>query len=316
MKNRIVVFYHDDHDGIAGAAVIKYYIEKFMYKCLDYDRPIFVKCDYGNNHIKNLYKKYITLDNDDYYTVFIVDLSFTIDTVHILEELSNNVNVNLTWIDHHDSSINLINTYIHGKDIHYRTISKNHCGAYLAFEILLFNTDIEKSTHAIQALEYIDQYDRWDFDDTNNAKYFHLGLETELSNSISDIGKICKMEEILFKELVDLNDIIKNGKAIYCYLMNSYEFYRNKFGYESMIEGIRCYVINNKTNSWIFGDEIFNKYLICAVFAYDGEYYEYTLYSSNLNIDCLKIAEKFGGGGHKGAAGFRSKELVLKKIEE
>ena len=70
-----------------------------------------------------------------------------------------------------------------------------------------------------------------------------------------------------------------------------------------------------KSNSLIFGEDIYNTYPICVVFAYDGEYYEYTLYSSDKNVDCSKIAEKFGGGGHKGAAGFRSKELVLKRVE-
>lgn len=33
------------------------------------------------------------------------------------------------------------------------------------------------------------------------------------------------------------------------------------------------------------------------------------------NIDCSKIAEKYGGGGHKGAAGFNSDKLLFKKIK-
>lgn len=37
------------------------------------------------------------------------------------------------------------------------------------------------------------------------------------------------------------------------------------------------------------------------------------IYSSNKEIDCSKIAESFGGGGHKGAAGFSSDELLFKK---
>lgn len=32
------------------------------------------------------------------------------------------------------------------------------------------------------------------------------------------------------------------------------------------------------------------------------------------NIDCSKIAEKFGGSGHKRTAGFVSDELLFKKI--
>ena len=32
------------------------------------------------------------------------------------------------------------------------------------------------------------------------------------------------------------------------------------------------------------------------------------------NIFCNKIAEKYGGGGHKGAAGFRLEDMPFKKI--
>jgi nanoRNase/pAp phosphatase (c-di-AMP/oligoRNAs hydrolase) len=37
-----------------------------------------------------------------------------------------------------------------------------------------------------------------------------------------------------------------------------------------------------------------------------------SLYSTKPEIDCGEIAKSFGGGGHKGAAGFQGKELPFK----
>ena len=47
------------------------------------------------------------------------------------------------------------------------------------------------------------------------------------------------------------------------------------------------------------------------LFAFNGTDWTYSLRSST--IDCSKIALKYGGGGHKGAAGFRSNQLLIKK---
>ena len=40
----------------------------------------------------------------------------------------------------------------------------------------------------------------------------------------------------------------------------------------------------------------------------------YGLYSEG-KVDVSKIAEKYHGGGHQGASGFSSKELIFKKIK-
>ena len=45
-----------------------------------------------------------------------------------------------------------------------------------------------------------------------------------------------------------------------------------------------------------------------------GDNYQYSLYSIDPDINCAKIAEKYGGGGHKGAAGFTLKKPLDIKI--
>ena len=64
-------------------------------------------------------------------------------------------------------------------------------------------------------------------------------------------------------------------------------------------------------NSRIFGDK-FNQYPLCIVWAFDGKRYQYSLFSTDKNVNCAKLVEKYGGGGHVGAAGFSSDKLVVK----
>lgn len=46
-------------------------------------------------------------------------------------------------------------------------------------------------------------------------------------------------------------------------------------------------------------------------FSFNGESWTYSIRSNKDSVDCSEIASNYGGGGHKGAAGFRSKELLL-----
>jgi len=57
-----------------------------------------------------------------------------------------------------------------------------------------------------------------------------------------------------------------------------------------------------------FGDEVKN-YPFVIAYAHTGKEFSVSLYSTNSTIDCSVIAKAFGGGGHKGAAGFRCTEL-------
>ncbi len=49
----------------------------------------------------------------------------------------------------------------------------------------------------------------------------------------------------------------------------------------------------------------------CACFYYDGvaKLWKFSLYNDNDKVDCSQIAKQYGGGGHKGAAGFVVKNL-------
>ena len=63
----------------------------------------------------------------------------------------------------------------------------------------------------------------------------------------------------------------------------------------------------------MFGEK-YSEYPLVMVWVFDGTQYVYSIFSGNLEIDCSKIAESYGGGGHKGAAGFSSKDLLFRKV--
>ena len=119
-------------------------------------------------------------------------------------------------------------------------------------------------------------------------------------------------------EVNTLNIILDKGKSIYQYLCTeAKQTYKNGFG-------IKLYYCPNMKGCTIFGEfnficinkERFNPinfgidyhkdgYDGCACFHYANGVWNFSLYNDNGKVDCSQIAKQYGGGGHKGAAGFR-----------
>jgi oligoribonuclease NrnB/cAMP/cGMP phosphodiesterase (DHH superfamily) len=280
-------FYHNDLDGEAsGFTVAKYE---------------------GNNNSDNYFKVDYTMDLTpiienikQYERVYFVDYSFTEKTLYILNQLLSK-QCEIIWCDHHISSLNLIEKYPllnKIKGIRREGIS----GAALTY--MYFNNISFKNLPMY--IKYISDYDCWKYEYGDYTTYFKLGMDT-IPHDIFDN---------IWNEFIDIDTVFKvieKGKLIKTYIDLDNKEYLDSYGYESELEGYKCYVINKKTNSWIFGDKI-NEYPLVIVWVFDGEKYSYSLFSESKEIDCSKIAEKFGGGGHKGAAGFSGDRLLVKKI--
>lgn len=114
---------------------------------------------------------------------------------------------------------------------------------------------------------------------------------------------------------------IATGEIIMNYVTAENQTVIKRQGYESCIKDLetgqmeKVYVCNRLSNSWVFG-ELYNQYKYVVVYHFNGTEYKYSIFS-NLKIfsdtDCEKYAIQFGGGGHKGAAGWRSEELMFLK---
>lgn len=288
------VFHHNDMDGYAAAHAVK------TYKNLtDTDiKNDFIELDHSEKD----------KDKFDVCSVFeevwIVDYSFTEKTCHILKTLLDK-KCKIRWIDHHASSLNLLKNHPEFAVIP-GIIRNGISGAALTYMYcFLKEYDINECPKYIQL---VSDYDCWHLKMNPLTDYFKLYFDYredkwacldelyENRHSVQFITKCCEI-----------------GKIIKSYIDSDNTFYRNAYGYEAEFEGLTVFVVNKDTNSWIFGDLI-KKYPMVVNFAFDGENYKYSLYADeSFDTDCSKIAEKHGGGGHPGVAGFISKELLFKK---
>lgn len=283
-------FYHNDMDGRCAAALVAYYTG--IRSPEDY-----FEVDYRNS---------LPIDSvQDGETVYIVDYSFTVNTVNKLRELWS-MGCEIVWIDHHASSIKLQSTYQYEWVRYINGIRDNSLsGAALTYAWFVNGGKLD-DLKLPKFIQYVDDYDRWVYKLGEETTHFKLGLE------VLDFDALAPVWEELIDSEYRLESIIYHGSIIKKYIDRDNEFYLSTYGYESRLMDIPCYVVNKKCNSWIFGEKI-NVYPIVAVWAFDGEKYSYSIYSNDPEVDCSKIAESFGGGGHPGAAGFTSDTLLLRK---
>lgn len=117
----------------------------------------------------------------------------------------------------------------------------------------------------------------------------------------------------LFHAQENIDEIIEEGKIIRQYIDNDNQRYLKKAFYRDF-EGYRAIVINKaNTNSQIFDSADKDSYDIMLTCSYNGKIWTYSIYTDKENIDVSKIAQKYNGGGHKKAAGFRTEKFIFEE---
>ena len=292
-------FYHNDMDGRCAGAIVKRYSEPSL---IPPNKEEFIEVDYVMN---------LPLENiKQNETVYFVDYSFKENTLWQLEKVLEKTK-NIIWIDHHTSSIELEKKVNWLKDI--KGIRQDGISGAALTYMYLHKCDFENIPLFIRL---VSDYDCWQYKYEPDTTYFKIGLETN-SFDVFDIVWEKLFDDVFCKNPYDYTftyELIDKGELIKSYIDNDNNYYRSHFAYESEIDGLKCLVINKKSNSWIFGEK-YKEYPLVMVWVFDGAKYTYSIYSSNESIDCSKIADKFGGGGHKGAAGFSSDKLLFKKTQ-
>ena len=288
-------FYHNDLDGRCAGSIVAHYENNYN----------------KNDYFEVDYIMQLPLDKiKENERVYFVDYSFKKDTVWQLEEILKKTK-DVIWIDHHLSSFKLEEELPWTKDI--KGIRQDGIsGAGLTY-MYLHNCGFDDLPYYIQL---VSDYDCWLYKYEPNTTYFKIGLGTEDNDALDDIWKA------LYESFVDnvclsisTGTLIEKGKIIKQYIDSENTFYREHYSYETEIEGLKCLVVNKKSNSWVFGDKI-NEYPLVMVWVFNGVKYSYSIFSVDNNIDCSKIAEKYGGGGHYSAAGFSSDELLFRKEDK
>ena len=308
MKKKVYVYHHNDHDGIVAAGVLYN-----LYPDSDNAEFIFTMIDYA----KELNFDHINFVNDD--EVYFLDYSFTNDHnlkefKKLLERRSPADSSKVIWIDHHVSSFKselekyeiagILDTSLCGAALTYLYFTP---ASYESFNATNLGTYFHNDKKIPEFLKYIDDYDCWKhlYPETNN---FHYGFI--VSDPTSHI-----IGNLLYKNTM-ITDIIYSGGKIKKYLAaNDKDYHIDMYGFEYKLPkehgGLRCFCINRKGNSLMFGDKV-DDYDAVIPFYFNGTKWSYSIFTTKDQVSCEAVAKSYGGGGHLKAAGWTSDELIFK----
>lgn len=276
----MIIFHHDDLDGICSAAILYWALpvqEKIKTIEVNYDNPI----PLGE------------VSKDE--VVYIVDFSFKPEIMEKLFEITENV----IWIDHHKSALD----YKYSKELAglRDARDKMFSGCELVWKFLYGD-----GVAMPDAVKYIGDFDKWKWAYGEESRKYKEGM---LSLDWKDPTAVL-WKEVLFDDTLT-KEIQQRGSVCLVFKESFLKDYKEKFSFECELEGKKCLACGFYAfGSELFGDSV-KDYDMVVNFEFDGKKWSYGLYSDG-RTDVSKICQKYGGGGHKGAGGFTSKEFLLK----
>jgi len=273
-------FYHkSDLDGHCSGAIIKLRYPECEMIGVDYQDSLY---DLEPVNIQE--------------TVYVVDFSFPMQEMEYL-----NKNCDLHWIDHHKTSIDEAHKkgFISSGG---QSLEIGKAGCELTWEYI--HPD-EKTPLAVYLLG---RYDVWDHSDERTLP-FQMGMR-QYPDTFPDNDFIWSN---VLSDLKQVQQTLTTGGIILEYQKIQDRMYAKGMAYDAKFEGYRAIVMNKEySNSKAF-DAVYDpeKHDIMIMFGVKPDSLKYTLFCDKPEIDVSKIAKKYGGGGHRGAAGFFSKELLI-----
>jgi oligoribonuclease NrnB/cAMP/cGMP phosphodiesterase (DHH superfamily) len=277
---KVLVYYHDDMDGICSAAIVKY----AMRNTCDVD---FISHDYSTEEVD------LPSDIYRYWRVYILDLTLPEKTMKKLGELYDGDEI--IWIDHHISAIEKFGE----KFSHYDGIRETQDAAcVLTWRWFYGNTEIPK------AVDYIGQRDIWKMGDEDQVfSFFEYIMTLNLKPDTS-------CWDIFFREK-NLWQFIDEGRKLRDVRINRLKDVVLKIGYESELDGHKCLKVNYSNFQSIsdMGHYIVNDlgYPVAWIYYIKKNKNDSFVVINSLrskDVDVSKIASTRGGGGHKQASGW------------
>ncbi len=289
--NKVLVISHeDDIDGLGG--VILGYLA-------------FKDIDYMLIHVKEQTEIVDFIKNSNYEKVFITDLGLE---DKIADEI-NELGMNVLHFDHHETNVYASKYAFSTVEIQRNGIST--CGTELFYLYLKENNLLKDNALIKRFVEDTRAYDTWDWVKNNNVeandlnKLFGIvGIDTYISKMVD---KLRNNNKDIFDEtdkyLIELNTQEEN-KLIE--LSDKSLIIKEK---DELKFGI---VFGNKFLS-IIGNTLCNRHPeLDYMLLIDPLEMKVSLRS--VRIDVSKVAESYGGGGHKYAAGFSLNEEIFKSL--
>lgn len=332
IPNNRICYHHNDMDG-RGAA---YCLLRYLIREPNVSSKIFHEMDYT---------KKLDAENCENKYVYILDLAFSKDTINQILDVCK-VAKRVIWIDHHQTSLDVVNANKEEFDkiekLNY-FLSNKASGALLTYLYIKadlnlrnnireidFDVELDDNNMATMPnniydnkifvhnyLKYIDDYDRWVKKYNPETDLFINGTKICNTKLHKDNNRVNPFwSKFTNNNSTYTEELIKAGKIITEFLNIKYESELKADSYESTVDGIKFLCMNGHGNSFVFGDRI-HDYDAVVLYKFSGrnDKYNYSIYSDAnrpTRLNCQKFAEKYGGGGHVGAAGFSTEELLFK----
>lgn len=325
--NKVIIYHHNDLDGYTAGAVamlsMKCPYNAFVH---DHDVNIITK---SVNHVKSI--EWDPDEFDENTEVWFVDYPLTDDkNFEFFKALTEKIPAgHLVYIDHHYASEDL---YSKNKELfsHIPGIVGDYklSGAALTWlYIAEFGSNKTHMNTIPEFVKYVSDWDTFAHAEGSDTVKFKYGADTfpELRSLKGEDATIFWLNTIIWESDKNPYSMVKEciyrGEYIYGYAESQGSKARYMTGAEYTFvfndKEYSVYVINGLGNSLIFGEEYHKHDFVCLwYYNNDINLYNYSFYSkydSRLNVsDMCKL---FGGGGHKGAAGFRTKRLIFDLAE-
>lgn len=298
----ICIYHSKDLDGWMSAAIVYYWYkndvaqkqqieaEQNKGSFSDYPPITLIGWNYGD--------PLPVLPNND--TIIMVDISFKPE--EMLKLYHQRL---LIWIDHHQRTIIETASYFGERGF---KVPEGLCDpSFAACELTwkyLFPGKL--MPELVRLLGRYDCFGHKGTDEEKKVLEFQYGARQIISNPGEALACLEKYLIGDYAAGVVMKDIYDSGIAIYEYLCTEAKsIYKYKFDRD--FDGYRFACINRERfNPVNFGiDYHSDGYDGLASFYFNGKDWEWSLYNDNGKVDCSLIAKNRGGGGHKGAAGFR-----------
>jgi oligoribonuclease NrnB/cAMP/cGMP phosphodiesterase (DHH superfamily) len=229
-------------------------------------------------------------DNIDGRIIYMVDFSYKRPVILDMAARANRIHI----IDHHKTAqADLVDL----PDNVYVKFDMEHSGARLTWDY--FYPSGYEVLPAI--INFVEDRDLWQFKyiETKPINEFLFGQEYIFENWSKLADKLA--------HAASKYEIMQMGQALLDkHTKMTEELCKNKF--RSPIGGHEVWVVNLPYNySSDAGNLLCKGEPFASTFYYDGEGFVYSMRSDENGLDVSDIAKKFGGGGHKNAAGFKIK---------
>ena len=268
----LCIYHIADHDGKGSGVIVKRVFPEAELLGLNHDMEI--PYDIIAQHDK----------------IVVCDFALPVDFMFELSE-----KIDFTWIDHHASVIDQYNAEIlKGKKEIKGVRRVGQAAIELCWQYFYPDNPVPLG------VELLAKNDLFDLRDPR-VRPFEFAMQSFGVNSPDD-----KIWTDLFENRLNIEAMIEEGERILSWInVRNYRLVRS-MAFEAEIDGLKCICANMPQGYSSFYDSLENReYYDVMINFYMNRKRKWNLsfYSSKKEVDVSRLAAKFGGGGHRGAAG-------------